>query len=135
NRCYGLRTSAANVVPAQGAKIFETLFCQAFLNPGDGVLVFSPYFPTYLPNIASRGARAWIADLKQEHEFRPNLADVERFLREDPRPKAIFLNSPHNPTGVVATEEDLCGLADIIRGGDCAVLNGAPYGYMMCTCG
>src|SRR5262245_20745563 len=90
NANYGLAVTAANVVPGQGGKIFETLFCQAVLNPGDGVLVFAPYFPTYLPNIASRGARAWIADLKQEREFRPNLADVERFLREDPRTKAIF---------------------------------------------
>src|SRR6185503_12418994 len=35
NRSYALRTTATNVLPAQGAKIFETLFCQAFLNPGD----------------------------------------------------------------------------------------------------
>jgi aspartate aminotransferase len=131
NANYGLKVTAANVVPGQGAKIFETLFCQAFLNPGDGVLVFSPYFPTYLPNIASRGARAWIADLKQEHEFRPNLADVERFLREDPKPKAIFVNSPHNPTGGVATEDDLRGLADLVRGRDVAVLSDEPYDQMV----
>lgn len=131
NTNYGLHVAAANVVPAHGAKIFETLFCQAFLNPGDGVLVFSPYFPTYLPNIASRGGRAWISDLTQEHEFRPNLDDVARFLREDPRPKAIFLNSPHNPTGGVATEEDLIGLADLIRGRDVVVLSDEPYDQMV----
>jgi aspartate aminotransferase len=131
NKNYGLRVAAANVVPAHGAKIYETLFCQAFLNPGDGVLVFAPYFPTYLPNIVSRGARAWVADLKQEHEFRPNLADVERFLGEDPRPKAIFLNSPHNPTGGVATEDDLHGLAELIRGRDIAVLSDEPYDQMV----
>jgi aspartate aminotransferase len=131
NSNYGLQVTAANVVPAHGAKIFETLFCQAFLNPGDGVLVFAPYFPTYLPNIASRGARAWISDLKQEQEFRPNLADVEKFLRDDPQPKAIFLNSPHNPTGGVATEDDLRGLAELIRGRDIAVLSDEPYDQMV----
>ncbi|MEX2119736.1 MAG: aminotransferase class I/II-fold pyridoxal phosphate-dependent enzyme [Pirellulales bacterium] len=131
NREHGLATTAANIVVGPGAKIFELLFCEAFLDPGDGVLVFSPYFPTYLPNIARRGARAWISDLKQAHDFRPELADVERFLESDPRPKAIFLNSPHNPTGGVATQEDLAGLADRIRGRDVAVLSDEPYDQMV----
>ena len=131
NHQYGLKTTAANVVVAPGAKIFELFFCETFLDPGDGVLVFSPYFPTYLPNIQRRGARAWISDLKQSHEFRPNLDDVERFLREDPHPKAILLNSPHNPTGGVATEEDLIQLADLVRGRNVAVLSDEPYDRMV----
>jgi aspartate aminotransferase len=131
NREYGLKTTAANVAVAHGAKIFETLFCQAFLNPGDGVLVFSPHFPTYLPSIAARGARAWISDLKQEQDFRPDLDEVERFLREASQPKAIFLNSPHNPTGGVATEGDLRRLAEVIRGRDVVVLSDEPYDQMV----
>ncbi len=130
NREYGLATTAENIVAGHGAKIFELLFCETFLNPGDGVLVFAPYFPTYLPNIARRGARAWLAELKQSRDFRPDLADVDRFLGEDARPKAIFLNSPHNPTGGVATREDLRGLADLVRGRDVAVFSDEPYDRM-----
>ncbi|MBI3465760.1 MAG: aminotransferase class I/II-fold pyridoxal phosphate-dependent enzyme [Planctomycetes bacterium] len=128
---YGLPTTAANIVVGPGAKVFELLFCEAFLNPGDGVLVFSPQFPTYLPNIARRGGRAWLSDLKQERDFRPNLDDVAKFLSDDPHPKAIFLNSPHNPTGGVATEEDIRALADLIRGRDIAVLSDEPYDHMV----
>ncbi len=128
---YGLDVTAANIAVAPGAKIFQTLFCQLFLDPGDGVLVFSPYFPTYLPNIASRGARAFIADLKQEHAFRPQLADVERFLSQDPHPKAIFLNSPHNPTGGISTASDLKAIADLIRGKNIAVFSDEPYNHMV----
>jgi aspartate aminotransferase len=131
NREHGLSTTAANLVVGPGAKVFELLFCEAFLNPGDSVLVFSPYFPTYLPNIARRGARAWLADLKHEREFRPNLDDIERFLHEAPHPKAIFLNSPHNPTGGVARREDLQALADLIRGRDVAVFSDEPYDQMV----
>jgi aspartate aminotransferase len=131
NRQHGLSTTGANVVVGPGAKVFELLFCEAFLNPGDGVLVFSPYFPTYLPNIARRGARACLSDLKHEREFRPNLDDVERFLAGDPRPKAIFLNSPHNPTGGVARREDLQALADLIRGRDVVVFSDEPYDQMV----
>ncbi|HUY91575.1 MAG TPA: pyridoxal phosphate-dependent aminotransferase [Pirellulales bacterium] len=128
---HGIQATAANVVVGPGAKVFELLFCEAFLNPGDGVLVFSPHFPTYLPNIARRGARAWLADLKQSHDFRPDLADVEHFLNQDPHPKAIFLNSPHNPTGGVAAEEDLARLADLLRGRDIAVFSDEPYDQMV----
>ena len=127
---YKLPVTAENVVVAHGAKIFELLFCEAFLNPGDGVLVFSPYFPTYVPNINRRGARIVYSDLKLENDFRPNLDDVQRFLETDQRPKAIFLNSPHNPTGGIATEEDLAGLADLVRGRDIAVFSDEPYAHM-----
>lgn len=130
-REFDLEIGIENVVAGPGAKTFELLFCEALLNPNDGVLVFSPYFPTYLPNIARRNGRVWLSDLKQETAFRPSLADVERFLQEDPSPKAIFLNSPHNPTGGVATEEDLRGLADLIRGKNIAVFSDEPYEHMV----
>ena len=55
---FGIPAEAKNVVVGPGAKVFEQFFCEAFLDPNDGVLVFSPYFPTYTPNILRRGARA-----------------------------------------------------------------------------
>ena len=131
NGQYGLNTRAENIVIGPGAKVFELFFCEAFVNPGDGVLVFSPYFPTYVPNIARREGRVWLSDLKQDRQFRPNLDDVERFLAEDAHPAAIFLNSPHNPTGGAATEDDLRDLADLIRGRDVALFSDEPYDRMV----
>jgi aspartate aminotransferase len=128
---FGIPAEGGNVVAGPGAKVFEQFFCEAFLNPGDGVLVFSPYFPTYLPNIERRGARAVLAPLQQANDFRPNVADIERFLADDPSPRAIFLNSPHNPTGGVATPEDLRAIADLVRGRDVAVLSDEPYCHMV----
>lgn len=128
---YGLSVTAENIVAGPGAKNFETLFCEAFLNPDDGVLVFSPHFPTYPPNIQRRGARVCLSPLKHAHDFRPNLDDVRRFLDEDAAPKAIFINSPHNPTGGVALREDLVQLADLIRGRDVAVFSDEPYDRMV----
>jgi aspartate aminotransferase len=133
NREYGLETTADNIVAGPGAKNFEQLFCEAFLNPGDGVLVFSPHFPTYPPNISRRGARICLSNLKQANDFRPSLDDVRDFLESDPSPKAIFLNSPHNPTGGIALLEDLQGLAELIRGRDVAVLSDEPYDQMVWT--
>lgn len=128
---FGIPASAENIAVGPGAKVFEQFFCEAFLNPNDGVLVFNPYFPTYVPNIERRGARIVQSDLRRENAFRPNLDDIETFISDDPQPKAIFLNTPHNPTGGVATEEDLKNLADLVRGKNIAVFSDEPYCHMV----
>jgi len=128
---FGVSVGPEQVVIAPGAKIFELLFCEAVLDPGDEVLVFSPHFPTYLPNIERRQARAWLVPLRADRAFRPDPVDVERFLRTGSRPKAIFLNSPHNPTGGVATPEDLAHIAELIRGRPIAVFSDEPYCHMV----
>lgn len=129
-REFGVQVGPEHVVVTPGAKVLEQFFCEALLDPGDSVLVFSPYFPTYGPNIERRGAQAWHVPLRQEHDFRPEPAQVERFLREAPRPKAIFLNSPHNPTGGVATLDDLHAIANLIRGKNVFVMSDEPYCHM-----
>jgi aspartate aminotransferase len=130
-REFGVDVNAGNIVVGPGAKVFEQFFCEAFLDPGDSVLVFSPHFPTYGPNIDRRGAKAVYSNLRQENQFRPNLDEVEHFIKTTPRAKAIFLNSPHNPTGGVATPEDLRQLAELIRGRDIAVFSDEPYCHMV----
>ena len=64
-------------------------------------------------------------------DFRPDGSDVIRFLATDPRPRAIFLNSPHNPTGGVATRADLKAIADVVRGTDLMVFSDEPYCHMV----
>jgi len=131
SREYGVPITAENVVVGPGAKVFEQFFCEAFLDPGDAVLVFTPHFPTYVPNLQRRGAVPVFSPLRQANSFRPDLNDVERFVRQNPKARAIFLNSPHNPTGGVATKDDLRGLADLIRGRDVAIFSDEPYCHMV----
>ena len=128
---FGYAASAENIVVASGAKPFEQYFAEAILDPGDGVLVFSPQFPTYVPNLERRGARTVLAPLQVENQFRPSAEDVRKFLATDPKPRAIFLNSPHNPTGGVATREDLAAIAAIVRGTDLMVFSDEPYCHMV----
>ncbi len=128
---FSIPAEAKNIVVAPGAKVFEQYFCEAFCNPGDSVLVFSPYFPTYTPNILRRGATMVTSALRQSNDFRPDVAEVEKFLKTAKNPKAIFLNSPHNPTGGVASEGDLKAIADLIRGKDIAVFSDEPYCHMV----
>ena len=125
------RRGAENVVVASGAKPFEQYFAEALLDPGDGVLIFSPHFPTYVPNLQRRGVRAVTVPLLAENGFRPRASDVAHFLASDPRPRGVFLNSPHNPTGGVATSDDLAEIADVVRGTELMVLSDEPYCHMV----
>jgi aspartate aminotransferase len=131
NAEFGLDVTAENVVAASGAKPFEQYFAEAVVEPGDGVLVFSPHFPTYIPNLERRGARAVLVPLLVENEFRPRASDIAHFLASDLKPRAVFLNSPHNPTGGVATRDDLVEIADVVRGTDLMVLSDEPYCHMV----
>lgn len=131
NRQYDLAVTADNIVVGIGAKVFEQFFCEAVLNPGDEVLVFSPQFPTYLPNIQRRQATAVFSALRQENDFRPSIDDVNQFVENRPRARAIFLNSPHNPTGGVAEAEDITAIADAIRGQNVALFSDEPYDQMV----
>lgn len=131
NHELGLNVSADQIVAASGAKPLEQYFAEALLDPGDGVLIFTPHFPTYVPNLQRRGARVAQVALQAEHGFRPRAADVARFLATDPRPRALFLNSPHNPTGGVATRDDLAAIADVVRGTDLVVFSDEPYCHMV----
>jgi aspartate aminotransferase len=120
-----------NVVVGPGAKVFEQFFCELFVEPGDEVLFFSPQFPTFEPNLRRRGGIPVCVQLKEEQAFRPDPNAVEHFLKTAKRPKAIFLNSPHNPTGGVATKDDLAAIANLIRGSDIALFSDEPYCHMV----
>lgn len=128
---FGIEATAENIVAGSGAKPFEQYFAEALVEPGDGVLVFSPHFPTYIPNLDRRGARAVLEPLRAEDGFRPRAEAVRRFLETDPKPRAVFLNSPHNPTGGVASKDDLEAIAEVVRGTDLAIFSDEPYCHMV----
>lgn len=128
---FNVPAGPENVVVGPGAKVFEQFFCELFVEPGDEVLFFSPQFPTFEPNVRRRGGVPISVPLKEENAFRPDPNAVEHFLKSAKRPKAIFLNSPHNPTGGVATKDDLAAIANLIRGRDIALFSDEPYCHMV----
>jgi aspartate aminotransferase len=129
-REFGVPAGPENVVVGPGAKVFEQFFCELFVEPGDEVLLFSPQFPTFEPNVRRRGGVPVSVPLKETNAFRPDPNVVEHFLKTAKRPKAVFLNSPHNPTGGVATKEDLAAIANLLRGRDVALFSDEPYCHM-----
>lgn len=93
-----------------GAAASLTISLNALVNPGDEVIGIAPYFPEY--RVFSESAGAGFVEVSPDYErFMINFEDLETKLND--KTKAIIINSPNNPTGVVLTEEvleKLCGL-------------------------
>ena len=130
-REFDLQVGEEHILVGHGAKIFQQLFCELFLNPGDAVLVFEPYFPTYPANIQRRGGRMIAKPLLESRQFRPDPSCVADFIENESNARAIFLNSPHNPTGGVTTVEDLEAIASLVRDTSIMVLSDEPYDQMV----
>jgi aspartate/methionine/tyrosine aminotransferase len=81
------------------------------VNPGDEVIIFDPYFVMYGNLVALSGGTTVLVDTYPD--FRIDLAKVEAAITG--RTKCILVNSPANPTGVVATAEEMQGLARLCK--------------------
>ena len=89
------------------------LACQALLEPGDEVLIPDPTWPPCAGNILAAGGMPVGCPLREARHWR--LDPGELASRITPATRAIYVNSPHNPTGGVLTREDLAGIADLVR--------------------
>jgi LL-diaminopimelate aminotransferase len=94
--------SAAEVIPAIGAKECIYNLCFAFLDPGDVALASDPGYPVYTGGPILAGASAQVLPLVPELGFVPDLTAVPGEVAEKAR--LMFLNYPNNPTGAVVPE-------------------------------
>jgi aspartate aminotransferase len=85
--------------------------CQALLEPGDEVLVPDPEWPPSAGNVLAAQARPVPVRLHEELGWRYDVEELERAIT--PKTRAIYLNSPHNPTGGVLTRDDVEAIAAI----------------------
>ncbi len=109
----GLDVTAAHVVVFPGAKPPIGLCQQTYCSPGDEVVYPSPGFPIYESFTSYLGVKPVPLHLKEEAGFSFTGRDLEPLLNS--RTKLIILNFPSNPTGGVATREQLEGIAEVIR--------------------
>jgi aspartate aminotransferase/aminotransferase len=95
----------------------------ALIDEGDEVIIPDPYFVAYKQLVRLVGGRPVFADTYPDFRLTP--AAVERAVTR--RSKLLFLNTPANPTGAVAGEEDLKGIAEICRRHDITVISDEVY--------
>ena len=89
------------------------LVCQALLEPGDEVILPDPTWPPCAGNVLAAGATPVACPLYERLGWRFDLDELESRITTATR--AIYVNSPHNPTGGVVTRADLERIAAIVR--------------------
>jgi len=124
-RRTGRRCRADNVVVTPGAQGGVYCALQCLAGPGDEVIVPEPIYNTYAPVIAASGARLVTVPLRAERGFHPDLEAIAAAVT--PRTRVIWINSPHNPTGVVFTADEVAGIAELCRRRDLWLLSDEVY--------
>lgn len=103
--------TADHIIMTVGAAGGINVVFKALLDPGDEVIVPSPFFVEFMFYVSNHGGQIRLAETRTD--FHLDIGNIERAINE--RTKAIIINSPHNPTGVVYNEEELKELAGILR--------------------
>ncbi|NLY75382.1 MAG: pyridoxal phosphate-dependent aminotransferase [Firmicutes bacterium] len=110
NAKTGLNLTENNVVMTVGAGGALNVVFKTILNPGDEVIVSAPYFVEYGFYTDNHGGKLVVVNSKPD--FQLDIAAIEKAIT--PKTKAILINSPNNPTGVIYTEACLNELAKLI---------------------
>jgi aspartate aminotransferase len=111
NRDTGLGFTADHILMTSGAAGAINVIFKAMLDPGDEVIVPSPYFPEYFFYIGNSGGR--LVPVETDSEFRLNIDAIKAAI--SPRTRAILLNSPNNPTGAIYSESSLRDLEALLQ--------------------
>jgi aspartate aminotransferase len=112
NERFGTKFSGANLIMTVGAGSGLNVCLKTLVDPGEEVIVFAPYFLEYGSYI--RNYDGVIVEVAPDTEhFQLNLSDFAAKL--SPKTKAVILNNPHNPTGVVFSEETIRQLSAILE--------------------
>lgn len=98
------------------------------LQPGDEVIIFQPGYDSYIPNVEINGGIPVLVDLKFP-DYRIDWNEVRQKIT--PKTRMIMLNTPHNPTGSVLTEEDIQQLRSIVKDTNIFILSDEVYEHLM----
>jgi len=110
-REQGVQPPMSHVVMTTGAAGALNVALKALFDPGDELLILAPYFVEYATYVDNQGGRAVI--VPTDENFRPDLAALEAAVT--PKTRALLINSPNNPTGVVYTARELASLAEVLE--------------------
>lgn len=128
-KLYGASYDAnSEVTVTSGAT--EALFCaiSAFVQKGDEVIVFKPAYDTYEPTILLNSGKPVQIQLKGK-EYKIGWEEVESKITSKTR--MVIINTPHNPTGTILSEEDMRKLESLLEGTDILLLSDEVYEHLI----
>lgn len=128
-RFYGLSYDPdTEVLVTAGATEAIAASMLALLEPGDEVIAFEPFYDSYAACIAMAGATRVPLTLRAP-DFRPDLDALRAAIT--PRTRLLLLNSPHNPTGMVLTRDELTAIASLAVEHDLLVVTDEVYEHLV----
>ncbi|MDQ7785820.1 MAG: pyridoxal phosphate-dependent aminotransferase [Desulfomonilaceae bacterium] len=122
---YGLMYEPDEILISCGAKHSLYNVFHAILDPGDEVVILAPYWLSYPEMVALTGAKPVIVDTSEQSRFVPDPARVKAAITSST--KAIVVNSPSNPTGVLYPRDVMEGLAALAEENDLLVISDEIY--------
>jgi methionine transaminase len=114
------------VTPGGTYALFTAL--TTILHPGDEVIVFEPAYDSYIPAIELNGAKAITIELSFP-EYKIDWQEVRNKITG--RTRAIMINSPHNPTGSVLSEQDMQQLNEVVDGTGIVIISDEVYEHLI----
>jgi len=126
---YGLEIDAnTEITVTAGATQAILTAILAVVHPGDEVIVLEPCYDSYVPNIELAGGVVVRVPLTPG-TFRPNFDAISAAIT--PRTRAILINSPHNPSGMVWSEAEMRRLEEILAPTDVLLISDEVYEHMV----
>ncbi|MGD0779464.1 MAG: pyridoxal phosphate-dependent aminotransferase [Dehalococcoidales bacterium] len=125
----GIKLTENDIIMSVGAAGAINVALKTILDPGDEVIVFIPWFVDYFNYIQNHDGV--VKPLPTDEDFMPRLDVLEKNI--GPRTKALLINSPNNPTGVVYSADLMTKISDILRkkekeyGTEIFLINDEPY--------
>jgi aspartate aminotransferase len=133
-RDNGLEWGSENIVVSTGAKHSLANAIAALINPGDEVIIFSPYWVSYSEMVKLADGVSVIVQGAFDNNFKVTAAQFEAAIT--PKTKMVMFASPNNPTGSVYTESELRDIANVVaRHENIFVLADEIYEYINFTQG
>ena len=136
NKRFGTSFTAENIMMTVGAAGGLNCALKALIDPGDEVMTFAPFFLEYRNYTANYGG-VLIMSEPDTATFQPDLEDFRAKLT--PKTKAVIINNPNNPTGVIYSEETIKNIAGILEekqkeyGHPIFIISDEPYRELVYT--
>lgn len=125
----GLDYAPNQIVISNGGKHSLSNIFDAILNPGDEVIIPAPYWLSYPEMVKLSDGVPVIVYGKKENGYKVTAAQIQDAITENT--KALVLNTPSNPTGMLYTEEELRAIADVVVKNDIFVVADEMYEYLI----
>ncbi len=125
----GLIYAPTDIVISNGAKHSLVNAFMAILNPGDEVIIPAPFWVSYPEMVKIADGIPVILNTLEENDFKATVEDFEKAL--SPKTKAIIINSPSNPTGMIYTAEELKAIADFAVRHNLYVISDEIYEHLI----